>query len=392
MGHSFKNKIYTLTTLILFLLIIVSIGEARVIINEFMASNTSIIPDMADFDDYSDWIELHNTSDQQIDLSDYYLSDNLNNPKKWSFPSGTKIDAGGYLLIWADDHDAGPGQEFTREFYPWDKKFEARGYHACFKLSADGEEIVLSKDSGSSLVVIDSVIFSNQLSDISMGRNPSENYVWYKYDMPTPGEANTTDAKQIEQFSGSVTFSIPGGFYSGPQTVSLSASSGDIYYTLDGSIPDKKSSKYSSPITINKTISLRARIIEPDKLAGYVETNTYFIGEKARDLMCINISTDSSLLYDSDIGIFENSLKGREIPVALEFYTTEGEQVVNVNAGIWVGSLTNFTCPQKPLQVGMKGKYGDDQIWYQLFNKQAACYADLRLRQGRRRVEFKSDL
>ena len=55
---------------------------------------------------------------------------------------------------------------------------------------------------------------------------------------------------------------------------------GEIYYTLDGSIPNKNSRKYSSPINISKTTTVRARCIEPDKLAGKVATNTYFINGK----------------------------------------------------------------------------------------------------------------
>jgi parallel beta-helix repeat protein len=51
-----------------------------------------------------------------------------------------------------------------------------------------------------------------------------------------------------------------------------------------------------------------------------------------------------------------------------------------VRAGISPGSLTSYMSPQKPLQVSLKGKYGDDFIWHQLFGKPIACFARLRFR------------
>ncbi|MDB4465511.1 lamin tail domain-containing protein, partial [Akkermansiaceae bacterium] len=82
---------------------------SQVRINELMASNTRSVPDITDFEDYPDWIELHNAGADSISLSGYFLSDNPDSPFKWPFPAGTTIDAGGYLMIMADGHDAGPG-------------------------------------------------------------------------------------------------------------------------------------------------------------------------------------------------------------------------------------------------------------------------------------------
>lgn len=356
---------------------------AQIIINEVMVSNVSVYPDIWDFEDFSDWIELHNTSNSEVNLTGYYLTDNFKDLKKWPIPEGTKISPKGYLVIFADGNDAKPGERYTRDSYPWNEKFTTKYYHTNFGLSADGEELALCKNVNGTVSIVDSVIFSNQLNDISYGRYPDAEASWYQFDQPTPGAANTSDPKRTEVPSSSVSFSVPGGFYDGAQSVTLSSSAGDIYYTLDGSIPNKNSKKYSSPVSISKTTTVRARCIEPDKLAGKVATNTYFINEKSRKLMCISIAADSTLLFDDEKGIFENSLKGREIPIAMEFFTEDGKQIAKANAGMRIGSLTNFTCPQKPLQIALKGgKYGDDFIWYRLFDKQFGCFAEFRLRQG----------
>ncbi len=363
-------------------------SNAQVVINEFMALNVTTYPDMWDYDDFSDWVELFNTSDAEVSLSGYFLTDNLKNPKKWAFPVDAKIAAKGFLIVRTDGKDSKPGTTAIRDQYPWTDQYTTKFYHTNFKLSDLSEELGLYKETGAA---VDSVFFNRQLADVSWGRNPADGMKWYKYDSPTPGAANTTTAKTIEILSASTApvFSLPGGFYSGNQTVTLSLPAGtpsttQIYYTINGSKPTEQSLKYSAPITLTATSTtvIRARCIDPHYIAGAVVTNTYFVGEKKRSLMVVSIATDSSFLFDSTTGIFTNSLKDREVPVNIEFFTPEGRQVVKVRGGLTLGSLTNFTSPQKPMQIALKGKYGDDFIWYQLFAKRAACFPRIRLRQG----------
>ncbi|MDA0814516.1 MAG: CotH kinase family protein, partial [Verrucomicrobia bacterium] len=95
-----------------------------------------------DFDDYSDWIELHNAGSQPVSLSGFFLTDDITEPLKWPFPSGGTIPAGGYLVVRADGFDAGPGERHSREFSPW-ASFTTDNFHTNFKLSGSGEELAL---------------------------------------------------------------------------------------------------------------------------------------------------------------------------------------------------------------------------------------------------------
>jgi hypothetical protein len=128
-----------------YLLVLPLSGQIR--INEFMASNTRSVPDITDFEDYPDWIELHNEGADSISLDDYYLSDNSTDPFKWAIPAGATIPAGGYLMIIADGNDAAPGERHPRGYWPW-KNFTTEKYHTNFSLSADGEEVVLTQTTG----------------------------------------------------------------------------------------------------------------------------------------------------------------------------------------------------------------------------------------------------
>ena len=141
-------------------------------INEFMASNSNSVEDPQG--DYDDWIEIHNFGADAIDVGGMYLTDDISVPTKWRIPGNdlvsTIIPAGGYLVIWADNDIAGAG------------------LHANFKLDADGDEIGLSDQIGSTL--IDSVVFAKQSSNISYGRFPDSGESWRFFPIPTPGIQN----------------------------------------------------------------------------------------------------------------------------------------------------------------------------------------------------------
>jgi hypothetical protein len=120
-----------------------------IVINEFMASNQITATDQDGEDD--DWIELYNSSDEEIDISGYYLSDKSNQIDKWEFPD-ISISAGGYLIVWADGDTL------------------QSGLHANFKLSAGGESVVLSAPDKS---IINLCTYASQETDISYGRYPN---------------------------------------------------------------------------------------------------------------------------------------------------------------------------------------------------------------------------
>ncbi|MBI3521330.1 MAG: CotH kinase family protein [Bacteroidetes bacterium] len=119
------------------------------VINEFLADNTLLQKD--EYSSREDWIEIFNTSNSLLDLSNVYLSDNYLLPTKWKFPAGTTIDPNAYLMVWADDDSA---QVI---------------YHTNFILNKSGEQLMLSVGS----TVLDSVTYGAQGSNISYGRCPN---------------------------------------------------------------------------------------------------------------------------------------------------------------------------------------------------------------------------
>ena len=119
------------------------------VINEFLASNTTVVADQNG--EFDDWVELYNNTASDINLSGLYLSDDFLNPTKWAFPD-TSIAANDYLIVWVDDD------------------MSQQGLHTGFKLSSTGEELAIFDNSGN---ILDSVSFSGQATDITTGRFPN---------------------------------------------------------------------------------------------------------------------------------------------------------------------------------------------------------------------------
>jgi spore coat protein CotH len=138
-----------------------------VLINELMADNEKSVADPQG--DYDDWIELRNVTSEPFDLSGCYLTDDPTNPRKWAFPAGTTIPAGGYLLVWADE-DGGANS----------------GLHASFKLDKSGEQVLLINTDDNSNAVLDWVTFGPQETDRSFGRSAADPSHFESMD-PTPG-------------------------------------------------------------------------------------------------------------------------------------------------------------------------------------------------------------
>ena len=75
-------------------------------INEVSAANSVFVNDYFKKDD---WVELYNTTDQDIDLEGYYLSDNVSKPTKWQVTKtagvNTIIPAHGFKVIWCSKRE-----------------------------------------------------------------------------------------------------------------------------------------------------------------------------------------------------------------------------------------------------------------------------------------------
>ena len=338
----------------------------RIFINEFLASNVSTDADIVDFDDYSDWIELYNDEDYDVDIGGYFITDNLNNPMRWQFPSSTIIKAKGFLRLWADGHDDVPGHTYRRDYYPNDY-YTTKYYHLNFSLDRAGENLgIFNKDT----ILVDSVSYGFQQSDVSMGRKPDGTSNWYYFGEPTAQAPNITEGTLSTEFSQGSKISLESGFYNGTQAVTITTNNPNavIKYTLDGSKPSSLSDTYTIPLSVDKTRVLKVRVFEPDKLPSSVTTKSYFIDENIT-LPVISLAVQPDVLWDNSYGIYDNNFKEREVPVNLEFLETNGISGFQLNAGLKLSGQASLFYPQKSFTIAADEKFGTDEIDYQLFKQ-----------------------
>lgn len=145
--------------------------DKQVFINEVMADNERTIEDVTG--EFVDWVELYNPSDAEINLSGYYITDNVDDPTKYKFvANGNKaiIPPKGFLIIWTD------GEEWKGDL------------HTNFSLSKSGEFIGLYAPDGQTLV--DGFEFEEMDEDISFGRSPDGSAELVFFTETTPGSAN----------------------------------------------------------------------------------------------------------------------------------------------------------------------------------------------------------
>ncbi len=151
------------------------IKTGNLYISEILASNSYSYKD--NDGNYSDYIELYNGYDYDIDLLGYYLTDKIVDVKKWSFPDIT-ISAHEYLIIYASGKD---------------KCKEKDACHTNFKLSKDKEMVSLIDSGGN---IISRVSFNNLPNDISYSLVNGK----YIKTIPTPKEENKSVKEEKENY------------------------------------------------------------------------------------------------------------------------------------------------------------------------------------------------
>ncbi len=370
-----------------------------------MASNSSSAPD-PDFGAHSDWLEIFNPSAERIDLSHWFLTDDLNNPGKWQIPEGTQIDAGRYLIFWADGNDV-----------------TMVDHHANFRLSKSGEAIGLF-DADTSL--IDSIVYENQVTDISFGRQPDGGPAWDFLETPTPGGANSSTSflRAAEP-----QFSLPAGFYTENQVLEITTDDtlATIRYTINGNDPTVSSPVYSAPISLKsrsdeanvfsmirtnrdpylwlpdwvppggevfKANVIRAKSFRDGYEPSTTVTSTFFVDPDMENrystLPVISIVSDYKHLFDNNTGIYVpgvyhipgnsgsgNYFRDWEKPAHIEFFEPGGNLGFGQDVGISIQGGTSPASPQKGLHVIARSEYGKNRINYPIFKNDPSKARDL---------------
>lgn len=142
-----------------------------IFINEVMAANDQAVPINIDDDpelEYPDWFELHNVSNDPVDMAGWTITDNA---ATWNFPS-VVIPANSYLLVAASDRD----------------RTDLPVLQTNFKLSREDDSLRLTNPEG--FLADEYALMPRQFDDNSFGR-PSDTGTPTYLDTFTPGASNS---------------------------------------------------------------------------------------------------------------------------------------------------------------------------------------------------------
>jgi hypothetical protein len=189
---------------------------AALVLNEIVAHTDYTDPTRPEYDS-NDWIELFNASTQPVSLSNYFLSDDPAELRKYAF-ADLILGGGGFLTV-----------------------DEVSGFHnpitSGFGLDKAGEQVLLSYLPGNSEDrVVDAVKFKGQENGVSLSRYPDASPWWFQsaissnapnlaglggvvineimYRPPTSGADDNTYDEYVELFnpgSGAITLSDSNG-------------------------------------------------------------------------------------------------------------------------------------------------------------------------------------
>ena len=211
---------------------------------------------------------------------------------------------------------------------------------------------------------------------------------------PTPTEDNNDGFLRITE---APTPTVSAGVYnnSTPFFVELQGE-GEIYYTIDGSIPNENSIKYEKPICIDKTKSVKTIAYSKNQVPSSVITYSYFFNEN-HTVPVLCVTADPVLLWDAEVGMCSsddpdengiypsdaNIYQDIELFASAELFELDGS-TFNINCGLKLFGQSNRTLAKKSFQLKFKQKYGEDALYYPLFESRPTIsrYDTVVLRSG----------
>ena len=284
-------------------------------------------------------IELYNTTDEDIKLTDYSLSDKSGvsyNLDKYT------IKSDGYLVL--TDSTLG------------------------FNINNTNEVIYLSNNGQ----IIDTFEVSKLVGNISTGITDGKK-VYYK--TITLGSKNSSTI--YTGFSEVPSFNTTNAYVKKGDTITLSTKdNSEIYYTTNGSFPTKNSTKYTKPIEINKNTVIKAISYKDGLIESDAVSRTYLI-ERKHTISVVSVTTNNMSFYQAYTG------NPQEVKGNFEFYDVNGDFGTSFTAGVKVSGRSSSLLPQKSISIYLRKRYGLNNINYPFFDTTSYHnYSSIQLRNG----------
>lgn len=361
----------------------------NLVINEVMFLNDSALADQDG--EFYPWVELYNRGDETVQLGQFYLSNDILQPKQWKIPA-IELPADSFMTVFLS------GKNIT----------VAPPFHAGFTVENLIHRVYLFRSGGSQVdVTPEQCIPQNR----SAGRLPDGFSSWEMLSHSSPQHSNNLAwADSWPQPDQSLQVSHNSGYYESPFSLELSTESNSaIHYTLNtGATPTHLSPVYMAPlplinrhfvpnewaniqttelpssfyfpeVPVNKANVVRAVAYESGCPVSKVYTGNFLIDPTGykypADVVFLN--TNSENLFDDQKGIYvfgedENYKKRGELwerPAHVTFINSDGQVYLKQDAGIRIHGGGTREGPQKSLRLYARDKYGKEVFEYPFFQE-----------------------
>ncbi|NLD33574.1 MAG: hypothetical protein GX653_01545 [Clostridiales bacterium] len=333
---------------------------ADVVISELMAKNGIWQQGHA-----WNWVELYNSGADTADLSGWGLSDESDAPFLFAFAQGTRLKPGAALVV----HCVGDAPGST----------PGKGHFAPFKLSGDGETLLLTRPDGTQAQAL---TFPAQFGNISWGLADGA----YRYlGQASPGSPNRAQGYDSQLAAPALS---PAGFFSGSAEVAMQAAPGTVIrYTLDGSQPTERAQAYQKPLRVSKTTVVRARAFMQGVLPSPDAAATYFIDDAPVSAV-VSLIGDKKYLFDAKTGALvkgtgatPNYDKELEYPIHIEYFDEQGARLIAQTGSFTASGHSARVNAQKSIALYARSAYGPERFAFNPFpNRSYPSYKSLLLR------------
>ena len=323
--------------------------HGALVVNEAMTYNDSFHFHAGGF---YDWVELRNVSGETINLSDYYVTDDNDEPMQFQLPAAVLR----------------PGETYV--VFCGEPLLATASCHAPFKLASSGDAFYIYRADGS---LSDYVSLYGVPFNLSKGR-VSDDSGFFFFSSPSPAAQNNGAwARRTAQRPESLTRT---GVYNGVTGVDVELTGeGTIYYTLNGNLPDRASYVYNGPIHLTETTLIRAVSMTDGKLPSQTASFTYVINENhTLPVVCV-------ALEPMKLDVLYNHNGHMEYDSHTEFYDTDGGSFSSDCMITLHGAASRSAWAKKSFKVVFRDRYGGD-IRYDLFGQGITEFHSLNLRGG----------
>lgn len=334
---------------------------------------------------YGGWIELYNTTEEDVSLNGWYVSDDAMNLTKHKLSGYGVLNPGCYQCVFFD-HNAADGE------YGSNAEKQVR-----FKLNRKGGTLYLSSN-GSDVDL--SITYPESVPRCSFARVSLDADEWQYCGLPTPGQANA--GHYAQEILPSPDVDCDSKVFTSELDVHVQIPLGTtLRYTTDGSTPTFTNGQTSSDglFLISRNTVLRLRLFSDDMLPSAVVTRTYIYKDRNYYLPIVAVATDPRNLYDNMVGCYvdgRNGIEGRgskgtsnlnmdwERPVNFEYLTADGRMVINQETSFEVAGGWSRHFKPASFKVQAKKLYdGNSTFGYPVFAGKPYCeYKQLLIRNG----------